>query len=248
MNTIQSVIPKPALALACVALAGLLAAVPAGAGTTGTTYYTCAVDISLGTNNCTEGIVTVTATSGVQRVLRANLSPSYVRMDVFLNVCNPTNWWSHLSDSPTTNGFGGDGGSTSHDAEAYTLGTAFQMYTMDNPRGAAFPSYRTDAVTSASGCYRVQWTIYESQVFFDDDGDPADSPRIEVFTSRGFESAPYAETDSEDPSSVDANLWYVGLNRTVGSTARTGTGTNKACFVLSTTTAPTAATLSALCP
>lgn len=248
MNTIHSVIRKPALATACAVLAGLLAVAPASAGTTGATYYTCAVDISLNTNNCTDGVITATAVSGVQRVLRANLSPSYVRMDVFINVCNPTGWWSHVSDSPTTNGFGGDSGSTSHDAEAYTLDTAVQMYTMDNSRGAAFPSYRTSAVVPASGCNRVQWTVYESQLFFDDDGNPADTPLIDVLTSRGFESAPYAETDSEDPSSLDASLWYVGLNRTVGSTARTGTGTNKACFVLSTTTAPSAATLSALCP
>lgn len=70
----------------------------------------------------------------------------------------------------------------------------------------------------------------------------------DVYTSRGFESAPYNETDTEDPTSADANLWYVGLNRTAGSSARVGTGVNKACLVLSTTTAPSAATLAALCP
>jgi len=245
MRTIESVIRPRTLAVLC---AVLLAAAPAWAGTTGTTYYTCTVDISGGINTCTDNVITVTATSGVQRVLLVNLSPSYVRLDTFINVCNPTGWWSHMADSPTTNGFGGDSGTTNHDSEAYTLGTAFQMYTMDNPRGNAWPSYRSDPVVPATGCYRVQWTVYESQVFFYDDGDPADAPRVEVFTSRGFESAPYAETDSEDTTSANANLWYVGLNRTVGSTSRTGTGANKACFVLSTTTAPSAATLSALCP
>lgn len=236
------------LAVLCAALMGLLIALPAQGGTTGTTYYTCTVDISAGTNNCTDNIITATSTSGTYRVLRVNLSPSYLRLDAFVNVCNPTGWWTHLSDSPTTNGYGGDSGSTSHDAEAYTLGTGFQMYTMDNSRGSAWPSYRTEAVVSASGCYRVQWTIFESRTLFDDDGNPADTARVDVITSRGFESTPYNETDSEDTTGADANLWYVGLNRTVGSSSRTGTGASKACFVLSTTTAPSSATLSALCP
>ena len=233
---------------ACAVLAVLLAVLPAAAGTLGTTYYTCTVDIAAGANSCTEGIITATTTSGIYRVLRADVGSSYLRLDVFADVCNPTSWWIHLADSPTTNGFGGDGATTQHDAEAYILGGAFQMYTMDNSRGNAWPSYRSDAVTASTGCYRVQWAISESRVLFDDDPNPADAFRVDVFTSRGFERSPYAEPDSEDPTGANANLWYIGLNRTVGSSARIGTGVNKACFVLSTTTAPSPSVLSALCP
>jgi len=248
MNAKRNVLSQIALAAVCVGLVGLLTGAPAEAGTTGTTYYTCTVDITAGTNNCTDNVITATLTSGIYRVLRANLGTTYQRLDVFANVCNPTNWWIHLADSPTTNGFGGDAGTANHDAEAYLLGSQFQMYTMDNSRGAAWPSYRSDGVAATSGCYRVQWAIFESRVLFDDDPDPSDPFRVDVTTSRGFERSPYAEPDAEDSTGADSNLWYVGLNRTVGSASRVGTGVNKACFVLSTTTAPSAATLSALCP
>ena len=248
MNAKRNLFGPIALVLACAALAGPSATTPAVAGTLGTTYYTCTVNIASGTNDCTDNIITATTTSGIYRVLRANLAAGYQRLDVFVNVCAPTNWWIHFGDSPTDNGFGGDGATTRHDAEAYLLGSQFQMYTMDNPRGNSWPSYRSEAVTATSGCYRVQWAIYESRVMFDDDSNPADAFRVDVTSSRGFERSPYAEADSEDPTGADSNLWYVGLNRTVGSAGRVGTGVNKACFVLSTTTTPSAAVLSALCP
>jgi len=108
MNAKRNVLSQIALAAVCVGLVGLLTGAPAEAGTTGTTYYTCTVDITAGTNNCTDNVITATLTSGIYRVLRANLGTSYQRLDVFANVSNPTNWWIHLADSPTTNGFGGD--------------------------------------------------------------------------------------------------------------------------------------------
>ena len=249
------------------ALTGLLAALPAVAGAAGTTYYTCylttsglvierartsnapALPLPLNpVNTCTDGIITATYSSGVQRVLQVNLNTAYVRLDIFIDVCNPTGYWSHIGDSPGNDGYGGDTGTTQHDAEAYFVGTMFQTYGMYNPRPAAWPSYRSDAVVAASGCYRVQWTAWESHFQFDDDGNPADTPRVDFFSSRSIESAPYFETDTEDPAGANANLWYVGLNRTVYSSSRSGTGVNRACFVLSTTTSPSPATLSALCP
>jgi hypothetical protein len=248
MNANRINLTLRALGAALPVVALLLCGSPLRGGTTGATYYTCTVDISGGTNGCTDGIITATTSTGIYRVLTVNLGASYQRLDLFVNVCNPTGWWTHLADSPTTNGFGGDSGTTNHDAEAYILDTGFQLFTMDNSRGFAWPSYRSTGVAAATGCYRAQWVIYESRTMFDDDGNPADTPRVDVNTSRGFERSPYAETDAEDPTGANANLWYVGLNRTVGSAARLGTGVNKACFVLSTTTAPTPAILSALCP
>jgi hypothetical protein len=250
-----------------VALMGLLGALPALAGTAGTTYYTCylttsgLIPIPLNPaaekmivlpppspiNTCTDGIITATYSSGVQRVMQVNLSPSYVRLDIFIDVCNPTGYWSHIGDSPTNDGYGGDYGTAQHDAEAYMIGTSFQTYSMDNPRINSWPSYRADGVVPTSGCYRVQWTAWESHFQFDDDGNPSDTPRVDFASSRSIESAPYNEPDSEDSSGANANLWYVGLNRTVYN-PRTGTGVNQACFVLSTTTNPSPATLTALCP
>ncbi|MEE8522306.1 MAG: hypothetical protein V3T72_00110 [Thermoanaerobaculia bacterium] len=228
----------------------VVAAVPATAGTEGTTYYQCTVDISGAWHDCTEGVITLTTNSGIYRVARLDLaSASYKRLDAFIDICNPSGWWSHVADSPTCNGFGGDAFTTDHDAEAYVLGTNFEMFSTYNYSRTAYDLiHRSQAVTAATGCYRVQWSVYEDRVFFDNDGDPADSARMEVRSVHGFESAPYNEADGEDPSGSDADRWYVGLNRTVYSSSRNGTGVDQACFVLSTTTSPSASVLSALCP
>ncbi len=247
---VRSPIVHLALIIVLIAFAAPGAVTPAAAAALGSTYYQCTVNISGSTHDCTNGIITLTASSGVQRVARVDLSSSqYKRLDAFVDVCNPTGWWMHFGDSPGDNGYGGDGGQTEHDAEAYNVGTDFQMYGTYNTSRSGFDIiYLSQGVTPASGCYRVQWTIYEDRVLFDNDGNPADSARVEVRSVYGFESAPYAESDSEDPTGADADLWYVGMNRTVASASRSGTGVNKVCFVLSTTTSPSASLLSALCP
>lgn len=228
----------------------LLGTAPASAASQGSTYYQCTINISAGTNDCLNNIVTVTSTSGVQRVARVDLASSgYLRLDAFVDVCNPTGYWAHFADSPTCNGGGGDGATSEHDAEAYNYGTEFQGFgTYNAGRGGLDVIHVSQGVAAATGCYRVQWTIYEDRAIYDDDANPADAPRVELRSIHMFESAPYAEPDAEDPTSADANRWYVGLNRTVGTSARSGTGATKACFVVSTTTAPTPSLLTSLCP
>lgn len=205
-------------------------------------YLACIVDIGAGTNSCA-GAVTLLSSSGVQRVLRVNTA-GFQRLDAFVDLCNPTGFSFHLGDSPTNDGFGGDARSTQHDAEAHFSGTQLAVYDDDFGDLAAVEQ----GVIAATGCYRVQWSAMENTLLFDNDGNPADAPKVNVDSYEGFELAPYAETDSEDSSGADANFWYVGLNRTVYNASRSGTGANRACFVLSATTAPAPATLSALCP
>lgn len=204
--------------------------------------YSCTVDVVAGTNTCT-GAVTQLTSVGSQRTLRANMA-GFQRMDVFVDLCYPTGITFHAGDSPTNDGYGGDGGSTNHDAEAHFIGTHLAIYDDD------FGNLSTleQNVIPASGCFRVQWSFMENTLLFDNDGNPADAAKVALDSYEGFELAPYAETDSEDPSGADANFWYVGLNRTVGWDGRNGTGLNKACFVLSTTTNPDPTTLSSRCP
>lgn len=209
-----------------------------------TDVYRCVIDINGGVNTCT-GPVTLLVNSGTQRVGKVDLSSGFQRMDIFADLCDPTGFTVHVSDSPTCNGYGGDGGSANHDAEAHLTGTAFLMYDDDFGDMAA----AEQNVMPATGCFRVQWSVMEDTVYFDNDGNPADSAKIAVDSFEGFERAPYYEADAEDPSGADANLWYFGLNRTVLYTAgRTGTGVGKACVVLSRTAAPDTALLSRLCP
>ena len=206
-------------------------------------YYSCNVTPLFGFHTCNENIVTVTSSSGVQFAVRVDLAAGWKRLDVFGSLCNATGFTMHLADSPTCNGFGGDAGTTTHDAETYLNGTNFETYAAGDPQ-----IVERNAI-AASGCFKVQWTILENRILFDDDGDPTDSPKITLDSINGFEVAPYDEPDSEDPSGADANRWYVGLNRMVQATAgRTGTGVDNACFVLSSTTTPDPAVLQSLCP
>ena len=232
----------------CLALLSL-ALLPATGPAAPLATYQCTVDINGNTTDCLNGIVTVTASSGAQRVARIDLG-GFVRLDLFVDVCNPARNWIHLSDSPTNDGGGRDTGTTEHDAEAYFTGTFLDMYSTYNAARAAFEEiYQSGSgLVAASGCSRVQWTIFESRLLYDDDANPADAPRLELRSQYGFESPPYNEPDAEDPTGADAGRWYVGLNRLVGGNLTSGSGVTKACFVLSSTTNPSPSTLSALCP
>ncbi|HEX4952955.1 MAG TPA: hypothetical protein VF017_06110 [Thermoanaerobaculia bacterium] len=214
------------------------------------TYYQCTIDITNNTTDCTSGVVTITTQSGNQRVARINLAANgYLRVDAFVDACSVSGWWFHLADSPTADGGGGDAGTTQHDAETYAQGYDFAFYSTLTPSTVNLDTIETaKGIASLFGCGRYQWSIYESQVLADNDADPADAPFVEVKSQYGFESAPYAEPDTEDPFGADASFWYVGLNRTVGNATRTGGGVGKVCFVVSDTTAPSPAVLAALCP
>ncbi|MCP4589543.1 MAG: hypothetical protein GY842_02240 [bacterium] len=246
---LRSAFSQPTCIVVLILLAWVVAAAPGAAGEMGLTTYQCTIDIVGSWHDCTDDIVTVTTSSDIYRVTQVDLSSGYLRLDAFVEVCDATGWWIHFGDSPSCNGGGGDALHTEHDAEAYVHDTKFEMVgTYNTERSALEPGYSSEAVIAASGCYWVHWTIYEDRVFFDDDGDPADTPQLELHSVHGFESAPYDEPDTEDPSGLYADLWYVGMNRTVWTASRNGTGVSEVCFVLSTTTAPDPAVLSALCP
>jgi len=212
-----------------------------------TEIFRCVVDIAGGTNTCT-GPVSLTLSSGTYRTGRIDLSDGYVRMDAFVDVCSPTGITMHFADSPSTNGYGGDGGTTNNNAEVHNVGTGIYFYGVDDTNlNITDPTAGTRDVIPASGCYRVHWTLQEDRFLFDDDGDPTDSARIRLDSFRSFEVPPYNEPDLEDPNGLDAPFWYFGLNRTYGSASRTGTGANRACIVLSRTTSPDLNRIATLC-
>ncbi|MFN7963004.1 MAG: sialidase family protein [Thermoanaerobaculia bacterium] len=219
----------------------------------GSNRYRCVVDLTTGTNNC-QGPVSLTMASG-RAVGSVNLEDAYVRLDAVIEVCNPTGFVNHFADSPTCDGGGGDAGTTQHDAEAYLQATDFLFWGMEAPtlpEGLDPAAFEKNAALP-SGCHRVLWTIYENELFFAPDFDAVVGgvtrrfPGIRVSTLGGFELAPYDEPDTQDPAGADSQLWYVGLNRTVGSAALTGTGTRRACFVLSRNVKFEYTTLNELC-
>jgi len=211
-------------------------------------YYTCTVDVAGGTHDCDDGIVTVTASSGNQRVVEIDMSGGWQRLDAMADVCSPSGWVLHFSDSPSCNGWGGDSADSTHDAEVHLKDTGFDFWgTYDYGRGVLEPVFRRLGVLPASGCTTTQWSLWEDRAVFDADGDPANSSLVSIDAASGFDLPPYDEPDSEDPGGLYEDLWYAGINRTVGASYRYGYGADRVCFVLSTTTNPSAAALSSLC-
>jgi hypothetical protein len=204
--------------------------------------------VAAGTNSCTHGIITVTASSGVQRVLSIDLAGGWQRLDAFADLCSPSGWTVHFSDSPSCNGWGGDGAQTTHDAETHLYNTDLDVWgTYDYDRGVIEPAYREQGVIPGGSCLTTQWTMLEDRVLFDGDGDPADSVKISATSPRLFDVPPYDEPDSEDPAGLYEDFWYAGINRTVGASYRSGTGAQRVCFVLSSTPNPSPAALASLC-
>jgi hypothetical protein len=202
---------------------------------TRTGSYRCEVNITAGTHTC-NGPISLTTNSGIYRVATVDLADGYVRLDAFVNFCNPTGYSTHLADSPTADGGGGDAGTTLHNAETYLQDKDFWFFGMDVPALATVDPTATRRGIAGTGCSTFHWTVFESYTGLRTTvGGLQTIPgsNLTLNAQGGFESAPYATADSEDLTSADANRWYVGLNRTVGSSARTGTGVSKACFVLS---------------
>jgi PKD repeat protein len=224
------------------AFALLVTALPAAA------QYKCDVNLAANTSSCTGGPITAVSGGNTddQRTFRINTS-GYARLDALIEVCNPTGWWIHFGDSPGNDGGGGDGGQTDHDAETYFTGTTF--YTIGNfnyTQNALDPIVTVPNLVASNICRTVHYTVQESRVDFDDDGNTADAALQTVQSLSLHELSPYNESDGEDPYGTDASYWYAGINRTYGDPYRNGTGVSRVCFVLSTTTSPASSSIT--CP
>lgn len=224
------------------ALALLASALPAAA------QYKCDVNLAANTSSCTGGPITAVSGGNFddQRTFRINTS-GYARLDALIEVCNPTGWWIHFGDSPGNNGGGGDGGQTDHDAETYfTDQTFYAIGTFNYNQGALDPIVTVPNLVASNICRTVQYTIQESRVDFDDDGNTADAALQTVQSLGLHELSPYNESDGEDPYGADASYWYAGINRTYADASRYGAGVSRVCFVLSTTANPASSSIT--CP
>ncbi|HEX9944130.1 MAG TPA: hypothetical protein VGG03_19125 [Thermoanaerobaculia bacterium] len=214
-------------------LAFTAAAMLAGVAQAQTTY-TCVVGISPSASNNCSGAVTIGSISGNQRVATIDLNHTvnWASLSVLTQVCSPSGWTINIGDSPTNNGGGGDGASTNHDAETQILDRVPSVFPSDylaSPRPLCqFPAIST-------GCSVQEWFLYSDGTSLSFD------PEISFGGNEGFCSNSalfdfpfYRQSDGEDPNQTWADKLFVGLNRTVGTATRSGTGVQRACFVLST--------------
>lgn len=128
----------------------------------------------------------------------------------------PKDWALHISDSPTGDGNSGDGGDFENDSEFQVFGTSVALYGSDVVSSAlqfsqssAFATYEaTESVLCDS------YFSFESSTTF------LEARGAGVFQIDGDE----ADSGSAAVGGLNDRAVYLGVNRVVGSTSRTGSG------------------------
>lgn len=208
-------------------------------------FYSCNVTVTGGTYTNCSNPVTVINSGTNRRVLNIDLNQGFNWRTVIVRyrVCNASGWTWNVGDSPTNNGYGGDAFDTEHDAEAQALNGTLSVYKSDI--GGSSLSCQFVGPSNPSGCVTQQITVQEDLLKFDSNTNLS----IPIDTCGGaflFDFPPYDEADSEDPSGLYADNLYVGLNQVVDG-GRVGTGVQRACVFLSTSTNPSTSTVNSEC-
>ncbi len=181
--------------------------------------YTCQVNVVTGTSNC-GGPVTQLLLSGGRANFKVDLT-GYTYLRTTVSVCNPVGWVLNIGNSDTNDGGGGDGGTFSNDSEVQIENTTLTAIRNDYgiAAGAPNPLLSVPGFLPASGCVTREILISDS--------------RLETTSPPHVVNSPYLfrinQPDAE--GTPDALLW-VGLNKVVSGTSRTGTGLETAEFCL----------------
>ncbi len=177
--------------------------------------YSCEVDVVRGTSTCT-GPITVMSQSGPTATLRADLHGQSALL-ASVEACEPDGWMFHVSDSPSGDGWGGDAGDASNDAELHVNGSASQrastsVYVSDDAPPGQPRLFATDPATFPTGaCMARTFYVADQQVAIDD-GFAVCSPALLRI-----------DPPSDREGTPDALFW-IGIDRTVGNGARSGSG------------------------
>jgi hypothetical protein len=130
----------------------------------------------------------------------------------------PHDWTLNIGDSPTNDGFGGDAGTTDNDAELWinqetmAIATSSPAATIDNP------IYRQDLGLTDSG---LEFVVKNQFISWGQGYSFLQTPSTKHL---------FAFPDTAVPA--QGSLFYVGLNRVVGTNARRGCGLRRMLVVL----------------
>ncbi len=178
----------------------------------------CFYDLSVsGAAPACTGSASVTASAIAMSQMTAVIDMTgFTSVTVALDACDVTGFSFHFGDSPTNDGYGGDAGSTSNDAEVHVTAGSLSVYGNDSVSPGLQGTIADVLPTAGCGSYEI--TFADQQIT---------TPTM-VFTGPQFLRID-PPTDTE--GTPDA-LWYLGVNRTYGNAGRTGTGTTTAalCF------------------
>lgn len=176
--------------------------------------YACAIDVAGGSHTCTDlrAVKSVSLASGRGKATLDLAAFDTVRIEA--EVCNPINWVLHLADSPTNDGWCGDGVTRSNDAEAWVMGAGVAACENDyggTAHGGVAQTYAF-APFSATGCTTLAFLVRDGTLFYENAKSLVRSRYLFRF------GAPDQEGGQPD---WDLTL---GLNRVASGEYRSGTG------------------------
>ena len=168
----------------------------------------CSIDLPA-TTTCAAPIV---ATFGAGEATVAIDMTGLAELEIDTQICDPMGWVLHLGDSPSDNGYGGDSGQFSNDAEIQLQGTQLDVFPNQMASGAstldADPSF-----VAATGCSSIVLFVRDQTV------DATQPHAYHVASSFALRIAPPSDLEG-----VPDSLWWLGIDRTYGDPTRTGTG------------------------
>lgn len=135
------------------------------------------------------------------------------RAEICFTACDPSGWTLHVADSPSCNGYGGDGSDFSNDAELQLNGTTLALYASDHGGSTSLGS--AAGFVSASGCSQRVVTVEDQAIYT--------SETFEVESEYSLRIDPPSDTQG----SPDA-LWYLSFDGVVAGGSRTGSGITSA--------------------
>ncbi len=187
-------------------------------GQTDACKYVCEADPITGATTCS-GPITVTSFQSPMMTGQIDMT-GFNELEVRFEVCSPTGWAFHLGDSSGNNGWGGDNGSTSNDAEIHLTGTSLFAYRSDSCPADLQLIQEVPNFVSESGCSTRTLILRDANLY-------SIAPTVDISYPCLLRIHPPI-----DQEAVPDGQWYWGLNRTVADPSRNGTGTVAASFCL----------------
>ena len=187
-----------------------------GSCTTPKATLECEVDLKGGTVKCEDGtsgpVSLYSSSAGLSYEIDMS---SYTSMVTQATISKPTDWVMHWANSPSNDGWGGDGSDFSNDAEVFFQGSSIILYSNDTYGASSLTSGAAVDPASQSTGTAVLCDSYFGWTG-DNTGTTIEHTGPETFQIDG------TEADTQSSSGVNDTLVYLGLQRTVGSTSRTG--------------------------
>jgi hypothetical protein len=165
----------------------------------------CTIDVAAETSDCPFDIDWSQSRFTVEMPTRSS------RLQLSANICDPAGWTLHVGDSPSNNGFGGDAGEFTNDAELHFVDTGLAIYGSDRSVDAPGHVRQYEDVLAASGCTAVVLDIGDAYL--------STSPVCAI-----DQSSDLFRLDADDIEGSPDRRWYVGMNRAYASSGRSGSG------------------------